>query len=113
MNPTINQFPDQPFNRIALAASGGGFRAATYMLGTLAYLQHIKLGETPLLEHVCYIASTSGGSLTNAFYNESLLKSDSFEQFYQHMLTFLDGDTLLKEVYQVLQEDSCWENTDK
>ncbi len=113
MEPSINQFPKQPFNRIALAASGGGFRAATYMLGTLAYLQHIKLGETPLLDHVCYIASTSGGSLTNAFYNESLLKSEPFEQFYQQMLTFLDGDTLLKEVYQVLQEDSCWKNTDK
>ena len=32
-----------PFKNIALALSGGGFRAASFSLGTLSYLERLKL----------------------------------------------------------------------
>lgn len=45
---------------IALAFSGGGFRAACFSLGTLSYLDHLRYKDKPVLEDVKYISSTSG-----------------------------------------------------
>ena len=65
---------------IALASSGGGFRAAAYSLGTLSYLDELKTrdGDRFLLENVKFIGSTSGGSLSNIAYSAGVFRGDKF-----------------------------------
>ncbi len=60
-------------NKIGLALSGGGYRAAAYHIGTLRALR--KLG---ILDKVDVISSVSGGSITAAYY---LLHKDEYQKF--------------------------------
>lgn len=66
---TSEQIQFSPFQSIALCFSGGGFRAAAFSLGVLSYLNKVKIksaeGEASLLSHVNFIASASGGTITN------------------------------------------------
>ena len=48
---------DAKGNKIGLALSGGGYRAAAYHIGTLRALQKLKI-----LDKVDVISSVSGGS---------------------------------------------------
>lgn len=59
--------------KIGLALSGGGYRAATYHIGTLRALH--RLG---ILDHVDILSSVSGGSITAAYY--ALHRAD-YERF--------------------------------
>lgn len=56
----LDAYPSTPFDEIALAISGGGFRAATYGLGTLMYLQHLTFAGKSLLERAKFMSSASG-----------------------------------------------------
>ena len=49
---------------IGLAFSGGGYRAATFDLGTLSFLNSVRLddGHT-LLDRVTALSSVSGGTI--------------------------------------------------
>lgn len=52
--------------KIALSLSGGGFRAASFHLGVLSYLHHLKTPDgATLLDHVSALSSVSGGTLTS------------------------------------------------
>ena len=78
--------------KIALSLSGGGFRASTFHLGTLSYLNHLKLSDgRPFLELVNTISTISGGTLTGLWYMMNLCnKVDtdaSFKELYQRMLS--------------------------
>lgn len=64
---------DTKGNKIGLALSGGGYRAAAYHIGTLRALH--KLG---ILDKVDVISSVSGGSITSAYY---LLHKDNYQEF--------------------------------
>lgn len=93
---------------IALAFSGGGFRAAAYSLGCLSYLNHLKYEGKPFLENVKYISSTSGGSITNLLYSSFIFKGKNFEEFYNYLNQNLEGDFLLKEALDLLNNNSEW-----
>ena len=60
-------------NKIGLALSGGGYRAAAYHVGTLRALRYLGL-----LDKVDVISSVSGGSIVAAYY---LLHKDNFRLF--------------------------------
>lgn len=60
-------------NKIGLALSGGGYRAAAYHIGTLRALHNLGI-----LDRVDVISSVSGGSITSAYY---LLHKDSYKDF--------------------------------
>jgi predicted acylesterase/phospholipase RssA len=77
----------QPFDEIALALSGGGYRAAAFHLGTLDMLH--RLG---LLQSVRVLSTVSGGTLTGLKYALSATEGTSFEDFYREFYNFL-GDT--------------------
>lgn len=64
---------DKNNNRIGLALSGGGYRAAAYHLGTLRALD--KMG---ILDNVDVISSVSGGSIIASYY---LLHKNDFKYF--------------------------------
>lgn len=60
-------------NKIGLALSGGGYRAAAYHIGTLRALHNLKI-----LDRIDVISSVSGGSITSAYY---LLHKDNYQEF--------------------------------
>lgn len=60
--------------KIGLALSGGGYRAATYHIGTLRALH--RLG---ILDQVDVLSSVSGGSITAAYYALNREDYDRFE----------------------------------
>ncbi len=101
-----------PFDNIALAFSGGGYRAASYSLGVLSYLHKLKQedGRT-LLENVTFISSASGGTIANAMYAQHNANGKSFDDFYRNLFDNLTGTNLLKRVMDILNEDICWEKT--
>lgn len=60
---------ETPFGHIALAFSGGGFRASSFGLGVLSYLPQLQQeNQTSLLENVTFISAASGGTIANAMY---------------------------------------------
>lgn len=97
---------NQPLKHIALAFSGGGFRAASFSLGCLSYLEHCKK-----LEEVSFIASTSGGTIANLSYTHMLYEGATFEAFYAHLKKFLDGETALKTAFDILNSSKAWDDT--
>jgi predicted acylesterase/phospholipase RssA len=73
---------------IAIALSGGGFRATLFHLGVLRFLQ-----ENDLLRRVGYVCSVSGGSILAAHLalNWGGYLSD-FEQEAEKLLNFIRSD---------------------
>lgn len=106
-------FPDTPFQSLALALSGGGFRAAAYGLGVLSLLNKIRVlqsdGSTqPLLEQVHFVSSASGGTITLSVYAACKSAGMSFDAFYRHLYPKLEGQVLLNQVFTVLKDDANW-----
>ncbi|GGB84016.1 patatin-like phospholipase family protein [Dyadobacter sediminis] len=99
-----------PFDNIALALSGGGFRAASFSLGVLSYLDTLKLenGST-LLSRVTYISSASGGTMAGAMYALNNAQGLPFGTFYKSLFENLEGTGLLDKVFGILNDDKQWE----
>jgi hypothetical protein len=104
-----------PFDHIALAFSGGGFRAAAFSLGTLSYLNKLMLedGETPLIQNVTYMSSASGGTIAAAMYALYKAEDKDFGEFYKALAENLEGDKLLSRVFRILNDDTNWKDTSK
>lgn len=69
--------PSQPLGMIALALSGGGYRAAAFHLGTLRTLH-----EAALLPSVEVLSTVSGGTIVGASYALSLVRQQTFCEFH-------------------------------
>lgn len=107
-----------PFKKIALALSGGGFRAASYSIGTMSYLDYLKYedesgNERNLLENVVFISSASGGSFAGILYSAYVKEGKSFKDAYDKLLSFMNGQELLKDVLKLINNDSEWEGREK
>lgn len=77
---------------VAICLSGGGFRAATFHLGTLSYLSHLKMADgRSFLNMVNTISTISGGTITGLWYLAGLCKGigddESFNNLYQKLIT--------------------------
>ena len=79
------------FNHIALALSGGGFRAAAYHLGTLNIFYLLGL-----LDRVHMLSTVSGGSIIGAFYTLKSKMGVDFATIYNQFYNFLSTDELLE-----------------
>lgn len=65
----LKLFELSKMEEIAISLSGGGFRAAMFHLGTLFYLNHLKLPDgRPFLHIVNTISTISGGTITGLWY---------------------------------------------
>lgn len=106
-------YPQNPFEEIALAISGGGFRAAAYGLGTMMYLNRLNFKNKTLLQRVKFMSSASGGTIPVVFYSLSLHKSESFEEFKIRILSFMEGEQILNKAIQILSDDAEWEGNPK
>ena len=76
-NSGDTQRQEQLIGDIGLCMSGGGYRAAAFHLGTLAYLDRIGLTS-----HLSAISTVSGGSFTGAKYILSLIEKQTFDHFF-------------------------------
>ncbi|CCH56214.1 patatin [Fibrisoma limi BUZ 3] len=83
---------DTDLDRIALALSGGGFRAAAYHLGTLKALHTLGL-----LDNVRMISTVSGGTIVGAYYALKRKQGVPFETIYEKFYAILHDDTLLRK----------------
>lgn len=96
-------------NNIALAMSGGGFRAATFALGTLSYLNELKDDkEQNLLSRVRFISSTSGGSITNIAYSFGICQGLDFQSIYHQLLDTIDGEKIIDRAFKILEDNAVW-----
>lgn len=92
-----------PFGSIALCLSGGGYRAAAFSLGTLAYLHHLGI-----LNAVDFISSTSGGTITNSFYSFQTTRDIPFRDIYNQLLEKLKGEDVLGRAVAILDNEEEW-----
>jgi len=90
---------DGPLGPIALALSGGGYRAAAFHLGTL-----LSLHEAGLLESVDVLSTVSGGTIVGASYALSQVRQESFERFYDDFLTRLRTQRPVHRAAQLLTQ---------
>ena len=93
---------------IAIALSGGGYRAALFHLGTLSYLQHLKLenGDT-FLSNINTISTISGGTITGLWYmlqyaNDNV-REFSFWEFYDKLC---NNDVITPSIKNLLSTNS-------
>lgn len=110
----------KPFENIALAFSGGGFRAATFALGVLAYLDRLEfdaeadaLKGRKLLQQVTYMSSASGGTITAALYALYSARNKRFDKFYTWLYECLTGDFILRNALEILSDRKRWKNRPK
>ncbi len=66
--------PKKPVN-IALSFSGGGFRAASFSLGCLSYLEQLEFDNVPFIGLVKFGSSASGGTITLLSYSVAKRKA--------------------------------------
>ncbi|MFN0293017.1 patatin-like phospholipase family protein [Pedobacter helvus] len=96
--------------KIALAFSGGGYRAASFSLGTLSMLNELSLGDVRLLDTVEILSTVSGGTITGTRYALSLERAESFGDFYHSLYGFLSNAKLVEMALAHLADDSRWQN---
>lgn len=89
---------NKPFGDIALCLSGGGYRAASYALGTL----HM-LNELDLIDDVKLLSTVSGGTFTGLNYAVSQSERKPFKSFFDDFSDYLKNtnaiDKALDDLY--------------
>ena len=75
---------------VAISLSGGGFRAAMFHLGTLSYLNHLKLPDgRPFLGIVNTISTISGGTITGLWYMMNYCANNDIGKAIRELYTLL------------------------
>lgn len=76
--------------KIGLTFSGGGYRAACFHLGTLFYLDSVKVeGQHALLDCVTALSTVSGGTITGLCYMLGMSRGDSLPGISEKLYDFL------------------------
>jgi len=101
------------FENIAITLSGGGYRASSFALGVLSYLNHFKIEDKPLLKNVKGISAVSGGTLTGVTYAFFVANGNSFSNFYSHFYSVLENDNLIAIASEKLSNNNIWKTINK
>ena len=104
------QISPTPLDKIGLSLSGGGYRAATFHLGSMSYLNKLQFGGKPLLERVKMISTVSGGTITGIVYALGKQRGDSFDTIYSFLLKKLKEVDLVAAGIEKLSPDGHWDN---
>lgn len=104
------QIPKQPLQKIGLSLSGGGYRAASFHLGAMSYLNWLNFKGKPLLENVKIISTVSGGTITGIIYALRKQRAESFETIYDFILQKLYSMDLVKAGINKLNPEGIWDN---
>ena len=88
---------------IGLSFSGGGYRAATFDLGALSFLNSIKLeGGRTLLECVTVLASVSGGTIPAMKYMLAQAHKQPVDEMVNEVFKFLCNEDLVDRAMSVM-----------
>ncbi|WP_299113664.1 patatin-like phospholipase family protein [uncultured Winogradskyella sp.] len=103
----------EPFKKIGLCFSGGGFRATFYALGIVSYLNEVQYKGKPLLESVKALSTVSGGTLLGVAFAKAMQQDGyNFKNFYHTFYeTFKPGNNkLLETAIAKLEDDKVWKD---
>ena len=109
----------QPFDKIAISLSGGGYRASTFHLGALSYLEHVQYEGRPLLHNVKIISTISGGTFTGVGYVLALAlaeegkKDEAFKSCFEKLYGLFKDDQLVVEAMAMINNTKTWEAQEK
>jgi len=81
--------------KIGLAFSGGGFRASSFSLGVLSYLNEVSVGNVSLLSKVYALSTISGGTIAGARYALGIKNGESFNTIYWSLYDFMSDTDLI------------------
>lgn len=109
----MTRIPRQPLMRIGLSCSGGGYRAASFHLGAMSYLNRLQYNGCPLLENVKLISTVSGGTITGIIYALQKQRGAAFSDIYRFTMDKLYTLDLVKAGIEKLNPDGVWQNTYK
>ena len=75
---------------IGISFSGGGYRAATFHLGTLSFLNSIIVGNGhTLLDCISVMSTVSGGTITGLKYMLALAQKQDINAMVRELFDFL------------------------
>jgi predicted acylesterase/phospholipase RssA len=109
MNATHN-IPSTPLAKIALCCSGGGYRAASFHLGTMSYLNRLQYQGKPLLDNVKMLSTVSGGTITGIVYSLQKQEGRTFQEIFDFIMARLRTLDLIKLGVEKLNPGSVWQN---
>ena len=91
---------------IGMAFSGGGYRAATFNLGTLSFLNSVKLdGKKTLLDCVVALSSVSGGTIPAMKYMLTRARDESVDKMVEDLFNFLRDEDLVTHALNGLSQE--------
>ena len=92
--------------KIGMAFSGGGYRAATFDLGSLSFLDYIKLDDgRSLLDCVVVLTSVSGGTITALKYMLARARGQAVGDMVKELFDFLCNEDLVKKAMQRMSDE--------
>ena len=93
---------------IGLAFSGGGYRAATFDLGALSFLNSVRLDDgRTLLDCVTVLSSVSGGTIPALKYMLARAHGQAIEEMVQELFDFLCDEDLVGRALQGLSAEKA------
>jgi len=105
--------PPAPLEKIALSCSGGGYRAASFHLGTMSYLDRMHYQGKPLLENIRMLSTVSGGTITGIVYTLQRQQNKTFPEIYAFLMDRLRTLDLVKLGIEKLNPGVLWHNKNK
>ena len=91
--------------KIGMGFSGGGYRAATFDLGSLSFLDYIKLDDgRSLLDCVVVLTSVSGGTITALKYMLGKARGQDVSEIVKDLYEFLSKEDLVEKALQQLSD---------
>ena len=90
---------------IGMSLSGGGYRAATFHLGTLSFLNTVFVGEgKTLLDYVSAMSTVSGGTITGLKYMLALAKKEDVSVMVKELFHFLYNEDLVEDAFANIEK---------
>lgn len=96
--------------KIGLAFSGGGYRATSFSLGVLTYLDKIKIDEENLLQKVVVLSTTSGGTIAGTRYAIGIKRNEKLTEIYKSVYSFMTDVDLIGLGLDRLISNEGWHN---
>ena len=93
---------------IGMTFSGGGYRAATFDLGTLSLMNSIRLDDgRTLLDCVSVLTSVSGGTITAMKYMLARARGQAVDEMVKEVFTFLCTEDLVTDALQQMSAEKA------
>ena len=97
---------------IGMSFSGGGYRAATFHLGTLSFLNTIYVDDgKSLLDCVSVMSTVSGGTITGLKYMLALAQKQDINTMVHELFDFLYNEDLTTKSLEISSQTCLGKTT--